>query len=83
MDVLVSPAPGEEKVWNLTDRLGRKVGQISHVAENRCVIIAAEIGPTAPLAKMEAVQSSLEAAMNEIERCLRGTCQLVGARDRR
>jgi len=40
MDVLVSPAPDEEKVWNLTDRLGRKVGQISQVAEDKFVVRA-------------------------------------------
>ena len=83
MDVLVSPAPGEDRVWNLTDRLGRKVGHISHVAENRFVIIPAEIGPSAPLSKIEAVQPSLDAAMDQVEKCLRGTCQLVGERDRR
>ena len=83
MDVLVSPARGEVKVWNLTDRLGRKVGQISQVAENRFAIIAAEIGPNAPLSKMEVVQPSLEAAMDEVEKCLRGTCQLIGETDRR
>ncbi len=82
MDVLVSPAPGEVKVWNLTDRLGRKVGQISQVAENRFAIIAAELGPNGPLSKMEAVQPSLATAMDQVEKCLRGTCQLVGEKDR-
>ncbi len=75
MDVLVSPAPGESKVWNLTDRLGRAVGQISRVAENRFVIIAAEIGPDAPLSKMEALQPSLEAALDEVAKRLKGVCQ--------
>ena len=83
MDVLVSPAPREEKVWNLTDRLGRKVGQISQVAVDRFVITAAQIGPDAPLATMEALQPSLEAAMDEVAKCLRGICQLAGERDRR
>ena len=83
MDVLVAPAPGEEKVWNLTDRLGRKVGQISQVAGNRFVIIAAEMGANAPLSKMDSLQPSLDAAMDEVQKCLRGTCQLVGERDRR
>jgi len=75
MDVLVSPAPGEEKVWNLTDRLGRAVGQISYVAESKFIITAAEIGPDAPLSKMEALQPSLEAAMDEVAKRLRGVCQ--------
>jgi hypothetical protein len=76
MDVLVSPAPREEKVWNLTDRLGRAVGQITYVAESKFVITAAEIGPDAPLTKMEALQPSLEAAMDEVAKRLRGVCQL-------
>ena len=76
MDVLVSPAPGEEKVWNVTDRLGRAVGQISYVAESKFIITAAEIGPDAPLSKMEALQPSLEAAMDEVAKRLRGVCQL-------
>jgi len=76
MDVLVSPAPGEEKVWNVTDRLGRAVGQISYVAESKFIITAAEIGPDAPLSEMEALQPSLEAAMDEVAKRLRGVCQL-------
>lgn len=76
MDVLVSPAPGEAKVWNLTDRLGRTVGQISCIAEDRFVIIAAEIGRDAPLSKMESVQPSLEAAMDEVAKRLKGACRL-------
>jgi hypothetical protein len=75
MDVLVSPAPGEPKVWTLTDRLGRPVGQISSVAENRFIITAAEIGPDAPLSKIEALQPSLQAAMDEIAKRLKGVCQ--------
>jgi len=73
MDVLVSPAPGEEKVWNVTDRLGRAVGQISYVAESKFIITAAEIGPDAPLSKMEALQPSLECygrGRQATERCM-------------
>ena len=76
MDVLVSLAPGQLKVWSLTDRLGRAVGQISYLAENRFVITAAEIGPDAPLTKAEPVQPSLEAAMDEVAKRLKGVCQL-------
>jgi len=80
MDVLVSPSPREPKVWNLTDRLGRTVGQICNTTENRFVIIATEIGPDAPLSKVEAVQPSLEAAMDEIAKRLKGVCQLSSRR---
>ena len=76
MDVLVSPAPGPDKVWNLTDRLGRTVGQISYVAENKFVISASDTGPDAPLSNMEALQPSLEAAMDEVAKRLKGVCQL-------
>jgi hypothetical protein len=76
MDVLVSPAPGPAKVWNLRDRLGRTVGQITCVAENRFVISASETGPDAPLSNMEALQPSLEAAMDEVTKRLKGVCQL-------
>ena len=82
MDVLVSPTPGVPKVWNLIDRLGRTVGQIANTAENRFVIIPAETGPDAPLSKMEALQPSLEAALDEVAKRLRGVCQLSGQEGR-
>ena len=78
MDVLVSPVPGSAKVWNLTDRLGRTVGQITQISENRFVISASETGPDAPLSNMEALQPSLEAAMDEVAKRLKGVCQLTG-----
>jgi hypothetical protein len=78
MDVLVSPAPGPDKVWTLTDRLGRTVGQITQISENKFVISASETGPDAPLSNMEALQPSLEAAMDEVEKRLKGVCQLTG-----
>jgi hypothetical protein len=78
MDVLVSPLPGSAKVWNLTDRLGRTVGQITQISETKFVISASEIGPDAPLSQMEALQPSLEAAMDEVEKRLKGVCQLTG-----
>ena len=78
MDVLVSPVPGSAKVWILKDRLGRILGQISYVAENRVVISASDTEPDVPLSKVEAVQPSLEAAMDEVAKRLRGVCQLTG-----
>jgi hypothetical protein len=41
MDVIVSPAPGSTKVWNLTDRLGRNVGEIVRTAGDEFVITPA------------------------------------------
>jgi hypothetical protein len=78
MDVLVSSAPGPEKVWILKDRLGRTVGQITQISENKFVISASETGPDAPLSNMEALQPSLEAAMDEVAKRLKGVCQLTG-----
>ena len=77
MDVLVSSAPGPEKVWILRDRLGRTVGQITQISENKFVLSASETGPDAPLSKMEALQPSLEAAMDEVAKRLKGVCQLT------
>ncbi|HEX2137583.1 MAG TPA: hypothetical protein VHG30_17075 [Microvirga sp.] len=82
MDVIVSRAPGSGMVWNLTDRLGRKVGQIARLAEDQFVILAPDIAPDAPLSKVEAVQPSLDAAMDEIAKRLRGVCQLWSQEDR-
>jgi hypothetical protein len=77
MDVIVSPALGSTKVWNLTDRLGRNVGQIVRKAGNEFVILPANARLDAPLSNADAVQPSLDAAMNEIARHLKGACQLA------
>ena len=78
MDVIVSLVPGPTEVWNLTDRLGRSIGQIRRKAENEFVIAAADNRPEAPLARIEAVQPSLDAAMDLIGKCLKGVCQRSG-----
>ena len=78
MDVIVSPAPGSTKVWNLTDRLGRNVGQIVRTAGNEFVITPANARLDAPLSNADAVQPSLDAAMNEIAKHLKGACQFSG-----
>ena len=82
MDVIVTPAPGPRKVWTLTDRLGREVGRITRSAEGEFVIAAADTRSNAPLAKAQTVQPSLEAAMDEVAKCLKGACQFSGPEDR-
>ena len=82
MDVVVTPIPGSPTVWTLTDRLGRKVGQITGSADDRFVITPASSGADAPLSKMDAIQPSLDAAMDEIAKCLKGVCQLSSGTDR-
>jgi hypothetical protein len=77
MDVIVSPAPGSTKVWNLTDRLGRNVGQIVRTAGNEFVITPANTRLDAPLSSVDASQPSLDAAMNEIAKHLKGACQFT------
>jgi hypothetical protein len=81
MDVIVTPVPGPEKIWTLTDRLGRAVGEITRSTEDQFIITAAHTGPDAPLAKMSAVHPSLDAAMNALAKCLKGVCQLSSMED--
>ena len=81
MDVIVTPAPGPPKVWSLTDRLGRKVGEITRSAEGEFVIAAANTRFDAPLANAQTVQPSLDAAMDEVAKCLKGVCQVSSAED--
>jgi hypothetical protein len=52
------------------------------LAEDQFVILAPDIAPDAPLSKVEAVQPSLDAAMDEIAKRLRGVCQLSSQEDR-
>jgi hypothetical protein len=75
MDVVVSRAPGSQTIWNLTDRLGRRVGQITRSAESRFIIAAADSAPDGPLARIAAAQPSLDAAMDEVAKHLKGACQ--------
>ena len=81
MDVIVSPAPDSTKVWNLTDRLGRNCGQIVRTEGNEFVITPANPRMDGPLFNADAVQPSLDAAMNEIAKRLKGTCQFSNGRD--
>jgi hypothetical protein len=82
MDVVVTPAPGSQREWHLTDRLGRHVGQITQFAENQFLISAADRRPDAPLAKMDATHRSLGAAMDAIAHHMKGSCQFADEKDR-
>ena len=75
MDVVVSPAPDAANVWKLTDRLGRKCGQIVRTDKSEFVITPASSRVDGPLFNADVVQPSLDAAMNEIAKRLRGACQ--------
>ena len=82
MDVVVSPAPDATNVWNLTDRLGRNCGQIVRTEGNEFVITPANPRVDGPLFNADAVQPSLDAAMNEIAKRLKGACQFSNGRDK-
>jgi len=75
MDVIVTPARGPRKVWTLKDRLGRKVGRITRAAEGEFIITAVNTRFDAPLANAQTDQPSLDAAMDEVAKCLKGVCQ--------
>jgi len=81
VDVVVTLIPGSPTVWALTDRLGRNVGQITQSADDRFVITPASSLADAPLSKVDAVQPSLDVAMDEIAKCLKGLCQLSSSTD--
>ncbi len=81
MDVIVTPAPGPGTVWTLTDRLGRRVGEVTCSAEGEFVIAAADTRFDAPLSNAQTVQPSLDAAMDEVAKCLKGVCQVSSPED--
>jgi hypothetical protein len=81
VDVVVTLIPGSPTAWALTDRLGRNVGRITRSADDRFVINPTNSGSDAPLAKIDAVQPSLDMAMDEIAQCLKGVCQLSTSTD--
>jgi hypothetical protein len=62
MDEIVSPALDTTEVWNLTDRLGRAVGQIVRTAGNAFVIASTDARLDASLSNADAVQPSLGAS---------------------
>jgi hypothetical protein len=81
MDVVVSPAPDATNVWNLTDRLGRNCGQIVRTEKSEFVITPANPRTDGPLFSADAVQPSLNAAIDEIAKRSKGACQFLNGRD--
>lgn len=75
MDVIVTPVSGPRQEWQLTDRLGRKVGQITQCGKDQFLISAEDNSPHAPLAKMDATYKSLNAALDAIALHMRGACR--------
>ncbi len=76
MDVVVTPVSGSQKAWSLADRLGRTVGSIAQSDEGQFVITFADPTADGPLSAIDAVQPSLDTAMDAIALRLKGACQL-------
>ncbi len=81
MDVIVMPVSGSEKVWNLTDRLGRHIGHITQSGKDQFVIATVDPGEIGPLSKIDAFQPTLDAAMDAIALRLKGVCQWSSEKD--
>jgi hypothetical protein len=75
MDVVVSRTPGGALAWDLTDLLGRPLGQATEARGRQFFIDLNERGhillPNANLGP----HASLDAALSEIEKHMRGVCR--------
>jgi hypothetical protein len=75
MDVVVTRAPGGALAWDLTDLLGRSLGQVAEARGRQFFIDLNERGhilmPNANLGP----HASLNAALSEIEKHTHGVCR--------
>ena len=74
MDVIVTPA-GEEDAWNLTDLLGRSMGQIVEEEPKQFFIDPAGLAIETMHGITAGPHASLDAALAEIEKHTRGVCR--------
>ena len=75
MDVVVTPVLPNIGIWTLRDRLGRHLGQLKQMPGDAFVI-----SPRGELEKMQSITfPSLAAAMEAIERHMKGSCELAPA----
>jgi hypothetical protein len=74
LDVIVTPAHGGT-AWNLTDLLGRSMGQIVEEEARRFFIDPAGMALETMRGIKPGPHPSLEAALREIETHTRGTCR--------
>ena len=81
MNVIVTPAFRSRQEWTLSDRLGRKLGQITQFSESQFLVSAQDTSVSGPLAQMDAAYTSLTAALNAIALHMRGACRFVKAED--
>ena len=74
MDVIVTPA-GTEDAWNLTDLLGRSMGQIVEEEAKQFFINPAGLAIQTMRRIASGPHLSLDAALAEIEKHTRGVCR--------
>ena len=74
MDVVVTRAPGGVLAWDLTDLLGRPLGQVAEARGRQFFIDLNERGHILPNANL-GPHASLDAALAEIEKHTHGVCR--------
>ncbi|MCJ2014741.1 hypothetical protein [Methylobacterium sp. J-076] len=74
MDVVVTPAGSEGTVWNLKDRLGRRLGTIDHSDQEAGFRITPEA--TGSLNPIQRLHATLDEAMTAIAKHMHGECTL-------
>jgi hypothetical protein len=73
VDVIVTPVLPNIGIWTLRDRLGRHLGQLKQMPGGAFVI-----SPRGELDKMHSITfPSLEAALEAIEKHMKGSCELM------
>jgi hypothetical protein len=75
MDVIVTPAGEEGNAWNLTDLLGRSMGQIVEEEAKQFFIDPAGLAIGTMQGIAPGPYPSLDAALAEIEKHTRGVCR--------
>ena len=75
MDVIVTPAGEEGNAWNLTDLLGRSMGQIVEEEPKQFFIDPAGLAIGTLQGIAPGPHPSLDAALAEIEKHTRGVCR--------
>jgi hypothetical protein len=77
MDITVTRTVGRPRTWTLADLLGRPIGLITEDREGGFMIDADGRAPLAMLEMRPGPYTSLDAAMNAIEKQMRGACRLA------
>lgn len=73
MDVVVTPRGSDGKKWDLVDRLGRKLGDITEKG-NGYAVYSEKPGS---LGRTQTFHKSLDEAMSDIAANMKGACELA------